>query len=190
MPQRIGNKNAWTRFEWIGTLTIFGSLTQETESPQRLLGMRWPFGPLIQHEQLWYNQSKLSIHPWTEQWGDLGAKASLRYTLDSDLKEHDKFLAVIRLVMDLILRGLHLQEGPVDQTVYQNMMYAAGTSVQKQLKLANVNFGVGDVLVQPASDAGQHEVNIDRVEDLSCLWTRSPFVPEHLTWGSNFSNGP
>ena len=134
-------------------------------------------------------KSKLSIHPWTEQWGDLGAKASLRYTLDPDLKEHDKFLAVIRLVMDLILRGLHFQEGPVDQTVYQNMMYAAGTSVQKQLKLANVNFGVGDVLVQPASNAGQHEVNIDRVEEHleSLMDGEVPFVPEHSDmWGFQF----
>ena len=133
--------------------------------------------------------SKLSIHPWTELWGDLGAKASLRYTLDPDLEEHDKFLAVIRLVMDLILRGLHLQEGPVDQTVYQNMMYAAGTSVQKHLRLASVNFGVGDVLEQPASDAGQHEVNIDRLEEhLELLMDGEvPFVPEHADmWGFHF----
>ena len=133
--------------------------------------------------------SKLSIHPWTEQLGDLGAKASLRYTLDPDLEEHDKFLAVIRLVMDLILRGLHLQEGPVDQTVYQNMMYAAGTSVQKHLKLASVNFGVGDVLEQPASDAGQHDVNIDRLEEhLELLMDGDvPFVPEYADmWGFRF----
>ena len=134
-------------------------------------------------------KSKLSIHPWTEQWGDLGAKASLRYTLDPDLKEHDKFLAVIRLVMDLILRGLHLQEGPVDQTVYQNMMYAAGTSRHEHLKLANVNFGVGDVLEQPASNAGQHDVNIDQLEEHLELLMHGevPFVLEHADmWGFHF----
>ena len=62
----------------------------------------------------------------------------------------------------------------------------------KQLKLANVNFGVGDVLVQPASDAGQHEVNIDRVEErLELLMDGEvPFVPEHSDMGFNFSNGP
>lgn len=137
--------------------------------------------------------SKLSIHPWTEQWGDLGAKASLRYTIDPDLEEHEKFLAVIRLVMDLILQGLHLQEGPIDQTVYQNMMYAAGTSRHEDLKLANVNFGVGDVLEQPASDAGQHEVNIDQLEEhlellqLNMGGKGVPFVPEHSDmWGFQF----
>ena len=91
--------------------------------------------------------------------------------------------------MDLILRGLHLQEGPVDQTVYQNMMYAAGTSRHEHLKLASVNFGVGDVLEQPASNAGQHDVNIDQLEEhLELLMDGDvPFVPEHADmWGFHF----
>ena len=139
--------------------------------------------------------SRLSIHPWEVKWGDLSDKASLRYTLDVGLDEQDAFLAVMQLVMDLILRGLHLQEGHVEQTMYQNMMYAAGTTrTQQNLKLANVNFGVDIGLEQPASDVDRQGIGDGiisdveaRIESLMGTSGEVPFDPtDGNMWGYEF----
>ena len=171
---------------WIGAphdIWLFASMGSTSISVKNLLNYEMAVWlPDSNRDSFDAVDSKLSIHPWRNNGGPLGTASSDTPFLRLD--EHDSFLAVMQLVMDLILRGLHLQEGHARRQCIQNMMYAAGTSRSAHLKVVNVNFGVDIGFEQPASDVDQHECH----GSSSVTWKehriadegwRSPFVLEH-----------